>query len=76
MILAHEQDDTERYFFFLSRSKWCKQKSIRISIYLFTASFVYKNTRAKYSYKYYKMTMSNILTSDDLNNEFFQIFAF
>ena len=42
-------------------------KSIRISIYLFTASFVFKNTRSTYSHKHYKMTIYNSLTSGGLN---------
>ena len=52
MILAQEQDDTERYFFILLRFKWCRQKLILISIYLFTASFVDKNACATYSHKH------------------------
>ena len=42
-------------------------KWICISVYLFTASFVCKNTSAMYSHKHYKMTMNNILTSGGLN---------
>ena len=37
-----------KIFLFLLRFKWCRQKWICISVYLFTASFVYKNTRATY----------------------------
>ena len=39
-----------KIFLFLLRFKWCRQKWICISVYLFTASFVYKNTRATYSH--------------------------
>ena len=33
-----------KIFLFLLRFKWCWQKWIRISVYLFTNSFIYKNT--------------------------------
>ena len=36
-------------------------------IYLFTASFACKNTRAMYSHKHQKMTMNNILASGGLS---------
>ena len=53
------------------QAKW-----IRISIYLFTASFVYKNTHATYSHKHEKIMMNNILTGGDPNNEFFNYLHF
>ena len=37
------------------------------TIYLFTASFTSKNTRAMYSHKHQKMTMNNILASAGLS---------
>ena len=37
------------------------------AIYLFTASFACKNTRAMYSHKHQKMTMKNILTNGGLS---------
>ena len=37
------------------------------AIYLFTASFACKNTRAMYSHKHQKMTMNNILASGGLS---------
>ena len=49
MILAHEQDDSERYFLSL-KVQMVQAILICTSIYLFTASFVYKNTSATYSH--------------------------
>ena len=51
MILAPEQDPTER-FFFLPKVQMVQAKMNCILIYLFTASFAYKNTRATYSQKH------------------------
>ena len=42
MILAQEQDVTERYFFFSQGSNGAGKKWIRISIYLFTDSLACK----------------------------------
>ena len=72
MILAHEQEDKERYFFLL-KFKWCREKCICILIYLLTVSFVYKNTRTTYSHKHQKITMNNVLTSVGLNTMSFSI---
>ena len=68
MILAHEQDVTERYFFFSQgTNSVCKNE------------FVFQFTCLQPHY-YTKIhapsTHISILTRDDLNNEFFQIFAF
>ena len=56
-----------KIFLFLIRFEWYRQKWICISIYLFTASFVYKNICTAYSHKHQKMMMNNILTSGGLN---------
>ena len=50
MILPHEQDITEKYFFFSWGSTGADENV--------TASFACKNTHATYSHEHYKMTIT------------------
>ena len=63
-------NDSELYrkrLIFSLKFQMVQPKWICISIYLFTVSFICKNTRDTYPHKHEKMTMNSNLASSGLN---------